>query len=553
MQRSALKRGKWEREDYLPRTILGVIRTIRNVAKPRDVPTPLTAASGLMATVTATTAHPSDTAAIASPGPPQADTPLGTRGISFMTPQEQTTFFSGCVYVSDLNRIWVPGDGTLQDKPRFDITYGGSEFVTKPGNLKPEKSAWEAYTRNQFYAPAVAKGICFRPELPSGSITYDAHVNTYIPIATPQQKGDVTKWIIHMEKLFPNPDDLAIVISWIAALIRNPGYKAQWALVLQGAEGNGKSLLNVIMSFAIGSQYTHYARASALAKTGMQFNKWVMGKLYVAFEEINVGEKRDFLDEVKDLITNARMAMEGKGADQFTGDNRANLTMFTNHKGAVPITRDTRRYAVFYCPQQNADDLEAWGMSNGYFADLWDWLEGRNAYAHLGTQAGLKAINYWLHNEAVIDVRYDPTGQCQRAPKTSSTVEALSESLGTIEQEVLEHVHAGAAGFADGWLSSYDLGRLLERLRVGRMAHSKRRDMLRHMGYVPHPGLPDGRAPNMLPGVGQRPVLYIRETHLHAQLRDAQAIQAAYEAAQAGRAPTVTGLGDVVEMTPRGR
>lgn len=554
MERSGLKREKWEREDYLPRTILGACRTVRNVAKPRDVPSPLGAAGGLMATMTAETPHPSDAAA-ASPGPPQEEAPAKTRGISFMTPQEQSTFFTGCVYVSGPNKVWVPADGSLQDKARFDISYGGSEFVTKPGNLKPEKSAWEAFTRNQFYAPALARNVCFRPELASGCITYDSYVNTYIPIATPQKQGDVTKWLVHLAKLFPDPNDQAIITTYMAATVRNPGAKHQWCPVIQGAEGNGKTLLNTVMEFVVGSHYCHIARPSAMAKTGNQFNGWVLGKLYVSMEEINVGEKRDFLDEIKDLVTNRRIAMESKGTDQGTGDNRANLMMFTNYKAAVPITTNTRRYSVFFCPQQTADDIKAWGMDGNYFPDLFDWMEGRNAYAHLGHQGGLKAINHWLHHEAVIDERFNPCGQCQRAPLTSNTDEALVESLGTLEQEVLENVHAAAPGFADGWISAFDLGRLLERMRMGRMSHSKRRDMLRAMGYVLHPGLPGGRCPSVLPGIGQRPQLFIREGHLSLQLQSPAAIQAAFEAAQTNaltrNAAPVTGVGDVVQMTPR--
>ena len=525
MHRSALVRDKWERADYLPRTILGACRTVANVVRPRELQAPLT--PGLMATV----GEPGAPATIDSPGPPAGAVQPAGRGVGFMAASEQQRFFASCVYVTDLNRVWVPGDGSLQDKARFDITYGGVDFDVRVEG-KAEKSAWEAFTRNHYYAPTVASNVCFRPELPSGIVTYDGLVNTYRPVNTPEAPGDVSKWLAHMEKLFPVADDRAIITTWLAATLRSPGAKHQWALVIQGCEGNGKTLLNTVMSFAIGNPYVHVARAASLAKTGMQFNKWVTGKLYICFEEINVSEKRHFLEEIKDIITNRSIAIEGKGMDQATGDNRANLIFFTNHKDAVPVTKENRRYAIFFCAQQSEADLIPQGLDSGYFADLWDWLEGRNAYADLGPQAGLRAVNHWLRHVAHVDARYDPRGQCQRAPVTSSTDAARHESLGTIEQEVLEHVHAGAAGFAGGWISAYHLGQLLERMRMGRMSHAKRRDMLKLLGYVLHPGLPDGRCPAALEGIGQRPRIYVREGHLSLQLPHATAIQHAYETAQ---------------------
>ena len=38
--------------------------------------------------------------------------------IPFLTPAEQIGFFAGCVYVTDLHKIWTPGNGDLLDKPR---------------------------------------------------------------------------------------------------------------------------------------------------------------------------------------------------------------------------------------------------------------------------------------------------------------------------------------------------------------------------------------------------------------------------------------------------
>ena len=505
MLRSALARPKYDRPDYLPRTILNACQLVRETATPR-IPAV------------------SPSAEIVTPAMVRA------RGISCMTPAEQITFFNGCVYVSDLNRIWVACDGSLQDKARFEVTFGGCDFAFKAE--KTEKSAWEAYLKNHYYTPRIAKATCFRPELESGTITWDGLLNIYRPNNIPMKEGDASKWVTHLRKLFPKPRDFDIITTYLAATVRSPGAKHQWAPVIQGCEGNAKTLIHVALAYAIGAPYVHIARAASLARTGIQFNKWINNTLYVCFEEINVGDRRDFLEEIKDLITNRTVAVEGKGLDQTVGDNRANFLFLTNHKDAIPTTRENRRYAVFFTPQQSLDDLTACGMDRAYFADLWDWVEGRNRYHHLGPQGGLRIIAHWLHHDAEVVEEFDPRGACQRAPSTSSSEEAYEVSLGAVEQEIIELVESGAPGFCGGWISSYHLGLALERLRLGRMTRIRRHQIMTGLGYVVHPSLPGGRCTNFLEGLNTRPRLYLKQGHLALNFADPRAIQKAYEEAQ---------------------
>lgn len=565
MRMSRLARDKWDdREDYLPNTIINACATVRNVAKPRELQEPLSGGqSAAVVPPPPVTGNPvsglgsyADTGGLTAttvatvdglpPQPAPASLVTGgtgllpRKGVNIMSASEQERFFAGCVYVVDTNKVWVMRSGTMQDKARFDITHGGASFITNSsGEGKPEKSAWEAYTKNQCYAPRVALKACFRPEQPSGIITAEGLLNTYVPFPTPQVDGDASKWEDHLRRLFPVDDDRAIITAWMAATVRNPGAKHQWWPVVQGMEGNGKTLLNTVMVFSVGERYSHFVRTAALAKSGMQFNAWITGNLYLSFEEVNVGDKRDFLDEIKDLVTNRRVAREGKGIDQDSADNRANGMMFSNWRGAVPIARGGRRYSIFYCPQQEEGDLERWGMTNEYFSDLHDWLYGRNVYAELGADYGLRVINHWLMHKAVIDARFDPCGQCQRAPRTSSTDAALVESLGTVEQEVVEQVEAGALGFTGGWINGYYLDNLLATMRV-KIPRTKRRKMLHDLGYIPHPGLPDGRCVMPLDGIGVRPRLYVRMGHLTCNMQAPKMIQDAYEQAQ--KVKVVTGV-----------
>lgn len=519
MWQSALARQKWEdRPDWLDTTILRAVSVVTNVAQAREPVPPPGVSSGTVPTP----------AGMATP----SGIELRTAGREFLTVEDQIVFFAGCVYIVAENKIWTPVDGEKLDKARFDVVYAGHVFAID-GENKVVSSAWEAFTQSRVLRAPRAYRDCFRPEYPAGSIVHEdgrALVNTYLPIHTTRIAGDPTKFLDHLARILPDAGDRDIMLHYMASMVQNPGEKFQWWPVIQGAEGNGKTLLSRVMTHAIGARYSHEVNPDAMAKTGNQFNLWVTGNLFVGVEEIYVGNRREFLDSFKPTVTNDRIPLEGKGTNQETGDNRINGMLFTNHKEAVPVTVDTRRYAIFYTAQQSRADILAAGMGGDYFPDLYDWLKGRRAYADLGVNYGYSVVNDYLANFP-LRAELDPAHLCIWAPATTSTETALRMSLGQAEQEVQEAIEEGRPGFAGGWVSSIALDRLLDQLRA-RVPRSKRRAMLQSLGFDYHPNLDDGRVNNIVQPDAGKPRLYIRHGHLAANLTGGAEIAKAYTGAQ---------------------
>lgn len=284
------------------------------------------------------------------------------------------------------------------------------------------------------------------------------------------------------------------------------------------------------MQFCIGARYSHLVNPQAAEKSGNQFNDWIEGNLFVGIEEIYVKGRRDFLDAFKTTVTDDRIAMEGKGLKQTTGDNRCNGLLFSNHFDAVPVTVDSRRYAIFYCAQQCYADILRDGMGGAYFPDLYDWFYGRGDYAEHGPHYGAACINEWLQTYAMRD-ELNPAKLAVRAPITSSTASALGNSLGIVEQEVLEAIGQSREGFAGGWISSIALDRLLDGMRI-QIPRTKRRDIMLALGYDHHPGLVDGRVSSVVKPDNAKPRLYVVAGHLALGLTDPGLIAKAYTAAQ---------------------
>ena len=513
MWQSKLAREKWNREDYLPRTVAKACAMQREVLAPDRPPVESPAAAAIDA----------PTVTYGSPAPVALGADI------YMTPDQQIKWFGGCVYVVALNRVLAPG-GFLLNQQQFDVVYGGRVFSMDNANGKVAKGAWDAFTHSQALRFPMADVPSFRPELPFGTIVQDGGrtlANTYWPIQVPCEPGDIQPFTDHMAKLFPDARDLAIIVAYLAALVQYPGDKFQYWPLVQGAEGNGKSLILSVAEHAVGHRYCHRPNASDLGGNGGKFTGWIQGRLLIGIEEIKTEDKNHLLEILKPIVTNDTIEIQAKGADQVTGDNRANGLMFTNYKDAIPQRVDNRRYAIFYTPQQTMADIVRDGMGGDYFPRLYGWLRA----------GGYARVTHWLKHypiPAELSPAVQHGGMAHRAPVTSSTTEAVSLGLGRIEQEVLDAIGAGEPGFCGGWISSVMLGRLIRDLGLGGRGLSplKQAEMLRGLGYVPHPWLTNGRVNNIVSPDGKKPVLYVKAGHLAINATNPAEIARLYASAQ---------------------
>jgi len=468
---------------------------------------------------------PTDTPA---PAPMAAPAPVGTipQGHPFLSVQDQKEHFQGCVYVRDAHRVFMP-DGALLKPEQFRAAMGGQQLALDNTNEKCTFNAWEAFSESRGYTFPRVHATCFRPELPPGEIiTQEGRdlINTYVPIITETRQGDPAPFLELLAKLLPVPTDRAVLLAYMAACVQYPGVKFQWAPLLQGTEGNGKTFLVSALSHAIGERYTHLPNAEDISNV---FNAWILNKLFIGIEEIYVQDRVGAIETLKKLITNARMDVHAKGINQETGDNRANFFLCSNHKDGVRKHGNDRRFCVLFTAQQSMGDIIRDGMSGDYFPRLYGWAK----------QGGFAIINGYLRAYA-IPTQYNPNielgGPCaHRAPDTSSTLEAVNVSLGGVEQEIIEAVGEGRPGFNGGWVSSIAFNKLLdERRDKRRIPPNRRRDMLATLGFTPHPGLHDGRVNVVIPAEGGKPRLYIKPDTPAASLTVAAEISKAYTTAQ---------------------
>ncbi|WP_144290184.1 DUF5906 domain-containing protein [Ideonella sp. A 288] len=500
LPKSALAREKHDRDDYLERTIDFVATNQREVLQDKPIE-PLA------------TAAPSTT-------PPAMTT---VDGNTFLNAVDQAALFAGCVYVVDAHRVLTP-TGVMLKPDQFRAKYGGYTFAMDARNERTSKDAFEAFTQSQVLRAPKVDGTCFRPGLPYGAIVTAGgrtRANTWVPAEVARCKGDATPFLDHLHKLLPVPGDFEIALAYMAFCVQYPGVKAPWALVLQGVEGNGKTLLSRCLARALGSQYVHWPKASKIAA---QFNSWLVGKLLYCVEDIYTDRKVNVLEELKPMIAGGdELEIEAKGVDQVSAEICGNFIINTNHPDGILKTRNDRRFCWLACDQQTVDDLVRCGMPEAYHVALHRWLNHEDGYA---------IVAEFLATYAIPD-RLNPARGCTRAPKTSTTEAAIAQSLGDAEHEIVNAIDEGLPGFRGGWISSAMIDRTLKAERVDtRLPRKARGAFIRSLGYVTHPGLPKGQTDNVVLPDGKKPVLYVKPGHQTVGLTVRVEIARAYEAAQ---------------------
>lgn len=580
MWHSALRREKWEREDYLVRTILfatSLQTTFHNTGKIDDTIAQANGAPKLRASSDAQRDYatnvraqklaqcngdeiliralcapsgantgakfwldnrdktPQELIALITPIESAKD-PLGgasgpeiVSGYQYLGATLQIEHFRGCCYIQDQHVVIDPA-GAMLNPVQFNATYGGYVFQLDETGDKTTRKAWEAFTESQIVKYPKAATGCFRPELlPGQLIEWESRrlVNTYVPIQILSVAGDPAPFLNLLVKVLPVPRDREILLAYMAACVQHKGVKFQWCPLLQGVDGNGKTLFTRCVAYALGERYTHMPPASEISE---KFNAWLFHKLFIGIEDVYVPEhKSEIIEILKPMITNARLSMRAMQVSQVMGDNVANFMLNSNHRDAIRKTRNDRRFCIFFTAQQSVDDLERDGMGGNYFPDLYRWLD-KDGYA---------IVAHYLETYAIPD-ELNPAKGCHRAPITSTTHEAIDASLGGVEQEIAEAIHEGRQGFAGGWVSTLALDRLLQSLNMARaISHSKRREILKSMGYDWHPNLNQGRVNNHIMIDNGKPRLFIKVGHIALQIKKPADIVRAYVEAQ-GSATTHT-------------
>lgn len=330
------------------------------------------------------------------------------------------------------------------------VTDGGSSDASpnKPV-LRPQD-----YLLNVIEIPTPYEGI-YDPQNPNdryvreeGRLYVNMYTNNYPQpdILGAEEAGAL--FTQHLDKLIAEPAYRQVIMDYMAYIVQYPGYKVRWAVLLQGAEGCGKTFLVEALSAMLGQGHVGIVDINAI-KSG--WNDWAYGSQVVAIEEVRVaGQNRyEMMNAIKPLITNSRISINERFVSSQVVRNNTNYMLFTNHHDALALTDVDRRYFILKSALQSRDQVLR--LPHDYFDKLFGMLE-HNA-------GGLRSyFEQWEISKA-----FDPNGH---APDTHYKKEVVDETGGSIVKAIMDVL---------GETSN-------ELVRPERIASSTLKDLLNMMG-----------------------------------------------------------------------
>jgi hypothetical protein len=235
--------------------------------------------------------------------------------------------------------------------------------------------------------------------------------------------------------LFDVADDRRLFMDALAYIVQNPGKRVNFAFVLQGTEGDGKTFFFKLLASVLGLE-----NVTTVGPQHVQdkFTGWAEGSQLVFCEEIKLhGHNRfDVLNQLKPYVTNTMIPIRRMNVDTYMVVNTASYILVTNHKDALPLTDGDSRYAILFSRfQTRAQLLDFMSENPTYYDDL---------YGSLDESPG--AIRKWLL-EWEISPSFRPDA---RAPSTAAKAEMImysqSEEARTLEEVLAESKRLDVTG-----------------------------------------------------------------------------------------------------------
>jgi hypothetical protein len=180
----------------------------------------------------------------------------------------------------------------------------------------------------------------------------------------------------HIRHLLENPRERELFCDWLSWIVQNPGQHANWSVLLQGVEGDGKSFFGFLLRAVMGPSNVQMLNAHILESP---FTDWVVGQCVTCIEEVRLikqHNKYELINRIKPFITNNVIEVHPKGKAAYDAINTTSYLFFSNYRDALPLDDDGRRYCVLFSKWQRKDKLDAFKAENpDYYEELYATLE----------------------------------------------------------------------------------------------------------------------------------------------------------------------------------
>lgn len=342
------------------------------------------------------------------------------------------------VYVADAEVFVRRSDGKKWKREQWKSFYAG---LLPDGDIL--NAIWKGKLPiRKFEALVYLPGEAEFPDGESGK-----RYNIWNDSGIEARQGDVSQFLDHIAYLFSDEAEREHVLDYFAMLVQKPGQKINYALLVKGDQGTGKSWTGRLMTRIIGAPNV---TTPSNDEVRSNWTGWTEGANLGIIDELMAVGRLDMANRLKPIITEPMLRIENKGFSHYSIPNKLNLMAFTNHDDAVPIEQGDRRWLVVF------SDAKPRGET--YYEALFAFLDGQ----------GPAAVKHWLLQR---DVKLKPKGM---APSTRGKEAMRRLSLGDAEQHLGELLEDRA------WPFDFPLFRFEDALEAARAGTSRNSKGLRN-------------------------------------------------------------------------
>jgi hypothetical protein len=376
----------------------------------------------------------------------------------------QERMFRRYVWVEAVERVGDTWAKTLLTRTQFNVRLAE---IGPPHDTR--KCAWAVFTGDAERRRVVGR-LTYRPG--QGAIVREEDgdcFNTWRPSALKPKQAvtdeEVAPYRELVQRLFPDPQVRECVLDWLGSLLKHPGEKPAFVLVIGGHEGIGKDSLVVPVVRALGS---HNVSNITMAAVMGPNTHWIAQKQLVIITEMHSFSRREVMERLKPIgaCPPDMLEVNIKYVAQFDVPNIIAGIYFTNHVDALALSDSDRRHFVAWSPHTNPEAMapeEKTAFERWFKEVYYPWLDA----------GGAEAVAGWLMQRDLTAFR-----KLARAPMTegkalmrregrSETVAALEDALEGMDlpdlvspADLAARLSAGAARGERG-VTGYAVGRVL--------------------------------------------------------------------------------------------
>jgi Family of unknown function (DUF5906) len=187
------------------------------------------------------------------------------------------------------------------------------------------------------------EGLTFQPG--SDDDVIGGKLNLWKGWGVKPEPGDWDLMREHIRVVLAAGDDefFTYTMNWLAFAVQNPDQRAEVALVFKGKRGTGKGTLGNVMVYLFGNHGVHLSDAKHVAG---HFNAHLRNACLLFADEAYWPGDKSAEGNLKRLITEPDLTIEGKGRDIVTVPNMLHVIMGSNEDWVAPAGERERRFAV---------------------------------------------------------------------------------------------------------------------------------------------------------------------------------------------------------------